>query len=72
MERDSGPINMTVREYEALRTRVAELEKAMGKFLDRDCAIVERDITMRFESHDQACTSLREMLAAIIAVEATE
>ena len=35
--------------------------KAMHKLLDRDWAIVDRDITLRCESHDQAWNYLHEM-----------
>ena len=58
-------------ELEALRTAYATVQaerdaalvaiKAMHKLLDRDWAIVDRDITLRCESHDQAWNYLHEM-----------
>ena len=61
--------NKAAAELATLRARVAELErdaalvavKAMHKLLDRDWAIVDRDITLRCESHDQAWNYLHEM-----------
>ena len=55
--------------HEQRRAEKAEAErdagmvavKAMHKLLDRDWAIVDRDITLKCESHDQAWNYLHEM-----------
>lgn len=46
---------------EAERDAALVAVKAMHKLLDRDWAIVDRDITLRCESHDQAWNYLHEM-----------
>ena len=46
---------------EAERDDALVAVKAMHKLLDRDWAIVDRDITLRCESHDQAWNYLHEM-----------
>lgn len=47
-------------DYEARLAEAERVIRAMHKLFDRDFAIVDRDITLRCESHDQAWNYLHE------------